>query len=143
MLLELLPTLLGVAASGKLTPFIIPTLIKVVIIPLLNIINTISKGFMFVGLLAYTITMLTPLILTYFGKSVWQRSANIAIKFPLLQNYIQYDSVGEATFRQFLNLNYRMISLVFLTLMSQIKSLNRGNAKKLFSGRKPKKFQKY
>jgi hypothetical protein len=70
MLLELLPTLLGVAASGKFRPFIIPTLIKVVIIPLLNIINTISKGFIFVGLFAYTITMLTPLILAYFGKSV-------------------------------------------------------------------------
>jgi hypothetical protein len=57
--------------------------------------------------------MLTPLILAYFGKSVWQRSANITIKLPRLQNYIQYNSGGERTFRQFLNLNYRMAEPYF------------------------------
>ncbi|XP_054166974.1 uncharacterized protein LOC128964411 [Oppia nitens] len=67
LLLELLPTLLGVAASGRLTPFLIPTLIKIVILPLLKIVNTISKVFIITGCFSYFITIILPLLLKYYG----------------------------------------------------------------------------
>ena len=78
MLIDLMPGLLGAAISGKLSPYIMPALIKVIIIPLLNIINTISKAFVFIGLLAYFTTLSIPILLAHFG--IYYLSINIKSK---------------------------------------------------------------
>ena len=67
LILDVMPTLLGAVASGKLTPFIMPTLIRLVILPILNIVNTISKAFILIGLFAYFISFSIPLFFTHFG----------------------------------------------------------------------------